>query len=102
MTRPTNQQMKELAILEVDIDDFIVLSGERIQTESDPTFYPFTHAVTLRLCPRDAARIGQEIITVSEVSLLIDCDLPKATQLPRPAAQLTLDGKSQQTQPTLF
>lgn len=110
--------MKERIILETDFDDFIVVSGERVETESDPTFYPFTHAVTFRLCPRDAARIGEEIITVCESDILVDCELPKATDLPavettltneptnepkKPAVQLTIFGDTVETeQPTLF
>ena len=75
--------MKELIILEgIDrkgFDDFMVVSGERIETQTDPNFYPFTHAVTLRLCREDTARLGQEIITVAESAILQDCQLPKAT-----------------------
>ena len=100
--------MKELIILEVEVDEFICVSGERIETATDPNFYPFGHAVTLRLCPEDAARIGQEIITVSEAEILIDCEIPKATELPKDTAetqtktgQLTFFGNTQ-PQPTLF
>ena len=101
--------MKELIILEIDVDDFIVVSGERIETETDPNFYPFGHAVTLRLCSEDAARIGQEIITVSEAEILQDCQLPpEATELPKDTAetqtktgQLTFFGDTE-AQPTLF
>ena len=96
--------MKELIILERDIDDFIVVSGERIETETDPNSYPFEHAVTFRLCVSDAARIGQEIITVSEISILQDCELPKATELPvamSKTGQLTLFSDTD-PQPTLF
>ena len=77
-----NFTMTELILLEVALDDFIVVSGERIETETDTRIYPFTHAVTFRLSPHAAARLGQDIITVSEASILIDCELPKATQLP--------------------
>lgn len=75
--------MKELIILEgIDsqgFDEFMVVSGERIETETDPNFYPFTHAVTFRLCHRDAVRVGQKMITVAETAILVDCQLPKAT-----------------------
>ncbi|MDE0423539.1 MAG: hypothetical protein OXN25_01585 [Candidatus Poribacteria bacterium] len=109
--------MKELIVLEVDVDEFIVVSGERIETETDPNFYPFGHAVTLRLCSEDAARIGEEIITVSEAEILQDCELPKATELPAEVSdprdratpaetqtktgQLTFFGDTE-AQPTLF
>ncbi len=122
-TRPVFT-MKELIILEIDVDDFICVSGERIETETDPNFYPFGHAVTFRLSPSDAARIGgQEIITVSEAEILQDCELPKATaetshhddsdqttsaELPQDTArtmsrtgQLTFFGDTE-AQPTLF
>ena len=53
----------------------------------------------------DAARIGQEIITVSEASILQDCELPKAAELPPVAmsktGQLTLFSDTD-PQPTLF
>ena len=104
--------MKERIILEIGVDEFICVSGERIETQTDPNFYPFGHAVTLRLCPEDAARIGQEIITVSEAEILIDCELPKATELPKDTpkdtartmnktGQLTFFGDTE-AQPTLF
>lgn len=100
--------MKELIILEVDVDEFICVSGERIETETDPNFYPFGHAVTLRLCPEDTERLGQEIITVSEAEILQDCELPKATELPEDTArtmtktgQLTFFGDTE-AQPALF
>ena len=103
--------MKELIILEVDVDDFICVSGERIETQTDPNFYPFGHAVTFRLSSSDAARIGgQDIITVPETALLQDCELPKATELPREAetavtqtktGQLTFFGDTER-QPALF
>ena len=97
--------MKELIILEVEVDEFICVSGERIETQTDPNFYPFGHAVTIRLCPEDAARIGQEIITVSEAEILQDCDLPKATEdtagTQTKTGQLTFFGDTQ-PQPTLF
>ena len=99
--------MKERILLEIEVDDFICVSGERIETATDPNFYPFGHAVTFRLCSRDAARIGgQEIITVSAAEILQDCELPKATELP-PAetqtktGQLTFFGDTA-AQPTLF
>ena len=110
--------MKELIILEGigmhGRDEFMVISGERIETETDPNFYPFTHAVTFRLSRKDAVRVGQEIITVSETAILTDSDLPKATQLPAetaietevtrlPIKQLTLFGDTEETeQATLF
>lgn len=100
--------MKELIILEIDVDEFICVSGERIETQTDPNFYPFGHAVTLRLCSEDAARIGQEIITVSEAEILQDCQLPEATELPEDTAetqtktgQLTFFADTE-AQPTLF
>jgi len=101
--------MKELIILEVDVDEFICVSGERIETETDPNFYPFGHAVTIRLCSEDAARIGEEIITVSEAEILQDCQLPEAaTELPAApvetqtkTGQLTFFGDTE-AQPTLF
>ena len=104
----------ELIILEgigdKGFDEFIVVSGERIETETDSNFYPFGHAVTFRLCANDAARIGQEIITVAESEILQDCDLPKATELPaaetavtkRPTKQLTLFGDTEPEQTALF
>lgn len=64
-------------------DEFMCLSGERIETETDTSIYPFEHAVTLRLSPDSAARVGQEVITVSEAELLQDCEIPKATELPK-------------------
>lgn len=109
--------MSELIILEgIDhkgYDEFIVVSGERIETQADPNFYPFTHAVTFRLCHRDAVRIGQKTITVSESAILTDCELPKATELPAvevethtpklPTKQLTLWGNDDTgEQATLF
>ena len=104
MTRPVFT-MKELILLEVGVDEFICVSGERIETETDPNFYPFGHAVTFRLCPEDAARIGEEIITVSEAEILIDCQLPKAMELPAgtqtKTGQLTFFGDTE-AQPTLF
>ena len=94
------------------------LSGERIDTaETDSSVYPFGHGVTLKLSPDSAARIGQEIITVSESELLQDCELPKATELPAvetqpepepaittgtPNKQLTLFGDDTPDQLTLF
>lgn len=108
-------------------DTFMCLSGERIDTETDTHIYPFEHAVTLRLSAHSAARIGQEIITVSEAALLQDCELPKATseasneshyrgttseELPaverhtatkgKPPKQLTLFGTHTAAQLTLF
>lgn len=117
MTRP-DFTMEELIILEGigrnGRDEFIVVSGERIETQADPNFYPFTHAVTFRLCHRDAGRIGQEAITVAETAILTDCD-PKATELPaveaaavethtpkQPTKQLTLFGDTEAEQATLF
>ena len=107
--------MEELIILEgIDrkgYDDFMVVSGERIETQTDPNFYPFTHAVTFRLRHRDAVRVGQKIITVSESAILTDCDLPKATAEAETAAaeikklpikQLTLFGDTESEQATLF
>ena len=110
--------MKALILLEIGVDEFICVSGERIETATDPNFYPFGHAVTFRLSPNDAARIGgEEIITVSEEAILQDCELPKATELPAevsdprdrstPAGtqtktgQLTFFGDTE-AQPTLF
>ena len=96
--------MKELIILEVEVDEFICVSGERIETETDPNFYPFGHAVTIRLCPEDAARIGEEIITVSEAEILQDCELPKAkdtAETQTKTGQLTFFGDTE-AQPTLF
>lgn len=92
-------------------EDVICVSGERIPTETDPNFYPFEHAVTLRLCPHDAERLGEETITVSEASILQNCELPKATELPAedttptklPPKQLTLFGNNNtEEQATLF
>ena len=92
-------------------EDVMCVSGERIPTETDPNFYPFEHAVTLRLCPRDAARLGEETITVSEAAILQNCELPKATELPAvethtpklPTKQLTLLGNEDtEEQATLF
>ena len=107
--------MSELIILEGigmhGRDEFMVVSGERIETQADPNFYPFGHAVTFRLCHRDAVRVGQEIITVAESAILQDCELPKATELPavethtpkQPTKQLTLFGNEDtEEQPTLF
>jgi len=110
--------MKELIILEgIDskgFDEFMVVSGERIETQTDPNFYPFTHAVTFRLCHRDAVRVGQKIITVAETAILEDCELPKATEATElPAVetqtavthateQLTLFGDTAAKQLTLF
>ena len=98
--------MKELIILEIDVDEFICVSGERIETETDPNFYPFGHAVTFRLCPEDAARIGEEILTVSEAEILQDCQLPKATELPvetqTKTGQLTFFGDTEARFPRLF
>lgn len=103
--------MKERIILEVGVDEFICVSGERIETQSDPNFYPFGHAVTLRLTPESAARIGQEIITVAETEILQDCELPKATEQPAETqteartqtktGQLTFFGDTE-AQPALF
>lgn len=121
MTRPDFIR-NEWILLETECDECIVVSGERVETETDPIFYPFTHAVTFRLCPQDAARLGQEVITVPETAILVDCQLPKATELPdtetavtnqptnqptnevrNPAAQLTLFGGTVETeQPPLF
>ena len=92
--------MKELIILEGigmhGRDELMVVSGERIETQADPNFYPFTHAVTFRLCHSDAVRVGQKIITISETAILEDSQLPKATQLPAvetsTTTQLTLFG----------
>lgn len=98
--------MKERILLEIEVDEFICVSGERIETATDPNFYPFGHAVTFRLSPSDAARLGQEILTVSASEILQDCELPKATELP-PAetqtktGQLTFFGDTE-AQPTLF
>ena len=97
--------MKELILLEIDVDEFICVSGERIETQTDPIFYPFGHAVTIRLCPEDTQRLGQEIITVSEAEILQDCDLPKATEdtarTQTKTGQLTFFGDTE-AQPTLF
>lgn len=94
--------MTGLILLEVALDDFIVVSGERIKTETDTRLYPFTHAVTFRLSPHAAARLGQDIITVSEASILIDCELPKATQLPAVERDTATKGKPLRCPLTLF
>ena len=107
--------MKELIILEgIDhkgFDEFMVVCGERIETQADPNFYPFGHAVTFRLCHRDAVRVGQKIITVAETAILVDCELPKATEVPavetqtavtHATEQLTLFGDTAAKQLTLF
>ena len=105
--------MKELIILEGigmhGRDEFMVVSGERIETQADPNFYPFGHAVTFRLSPEDAGRVGQKVITVSETAILQDCELPKATELPAVETavtggteQLTLFGDTETKQLTLF
>ncbi|MCY3739963.1 MAG: hypothetical protein OXH00_02975 [Candidatus Poribacteria bacterium] len=107
--------MDELIILEGigrnGRDEFMVVSGERIETQADPNFYPFGHAVTFRLCQRDAGRIGQETITVAETAILTDCDLPsEAPELPavethtpkQLTKQLTLFGDTEAEQTTLF
>ena len=91
------------------------LSGERIPTETtDTSIYPFGHAVTLKLSPHSAARVGQEIITISEAEILSDCELPtetEATALPAvetqpatngPNKQLTLFGDEAPDQLTIF
>ena len=92
------------------------LSGERIETEAtDTSIYPFGHGVTLRLSPDSAARVGQEVITVSEAELLQNCEIPKATDLPAvetqpepatnenlPNKQLTLFGDEAPDQLTIF
>ena len=98
-------------MLEIGVDEFVCVSGERIETETDPSVYPFGHGVTFRLTPQDAARIGQEVITVAESEILQNCELPKATD-PPPAVrtqtqtqtktgQLTFFGDTE-PQPTLF
>ena len=70
----------EYVIIQTGEDDFMCLSGERIDTtETDAGVYPFGHAVTLRLSPDSAARIGQDTITISESEILQDCEIPKAT-----------------------
>ena len=85
-------------------DTFMCLSGERIETETDTSIYPFEHAVTLRLSPDSAARIGQDTITVSEAEILQNCELPKATetQATAPPKQLALFGDETPDQLTLF
>lgn len=92
-------------MLEISEGDFMCLSGEHIETESDPSVYPYGHAVTLRLSPHSAERIGQDTITVPESAILQNCELPKATDLPKdtqapqlPTAELPTVG----TQTTLF
>ena len=70
---------RELVIIQTGTDDFMCLSGERIDTETDAGVYPFGHAVTLRLSPDSAARVGQDTITISESEILQDCEIPKAT-----------------------
>ena len=72
-------------------DEFMCLSGERIDTETDTSIYPFEHAVTLRLSPDSAARVGQEIITVSEAEILQDAAIPMATELPPAETQQDAD-----------
>ena len=101
----------EYIILEVGDDDFIVVSGERIEKETDTSVYPFVYGVTFRLTPADAARIGgQDIITVAESEILQNCERPKATDPPRGSVrtqtqtktgQLTFFGDTE-PQPTLF
>ncbi|MCG9132743.1 hypothetical protein J5I95_13780 [Candidatus Poribacteria bacterium] len=82
-------------------DTFMCLSGERIETETDTSVYPFQHAVTLKLSADSAARIGQDTITVSESEILQNCELPKATDLPAETQQATPKGVSPK-QLTLF
>ena len=67
----------EYIIIQTGRDDFMCLSGERIETDSS-----VEHAVTLRLSRHSAARIGQATITVSESEILKKCEFPKATELP--------------------
>ena len=116
-------EMEYVIIQGVDnngMDTFMCLSGERIETETtDTSIYPFEHAVTLRLSPDSAARVGQEVITVSEAELLQNCEIPKATELPAetqdeartqsepnngglPNKQLTLFGDEAPDQLTIF
>ena len=98
-------------------DEFMCLSGERIETEqTDTSIYPFGHGVTLRLSPDSAARVGQEVITVSESEILQNCAIPMATELPTeaeaqpetatdenlPNKQLTLFGDEAPDQLSLF
>ena len=86
-------------------DTFMCLSGERIDTETDTSIYPFEHAVTLKLSPDSAARIGQEVITVSESEILQDCEIPMATEPATkglPNKQLTLFGDDAPDQLSLF
>lgn len=99
--RETNELILLEGIGDKGFDEFIVVSGERIETQADPNFYPFTHAVTFRLCPEDAARIGQEVITVAESAILQDCELPKDCDLPK-AAELPPVAMSKTGQLTLF
>lgn len=99
MTRPDITM--DYIMLEISEGDFMCLSGERIETEGDPSVYPFGHAVTFRLSPQSAERIGQDTITVPESAILQNCELPKATDLPTadlPTADLPTVG----TQTTLF
>ena len=92
------------------MDTFMCLSGERIETETtDTSVYPFGHGVTLRLSPDSAARVGQEIITVSETEILQDCAIPMATELPTETetqdaerTQSEADGNLPNKQLTLF
>lgn len=105
MTRP-DFTMNELIVLETEVNGFMVVSGERVATATDPNCYPFEHAVTFRLCPRDAERLGQDTITVAESAILQDCELPKATELPAvedTAEVITaVTEKTETQQPTLF
>ena len=94
-------------MLEIGEGDFICLSGERIETESDPSVYPHGHAVTFRLSAHSAERIGQDTITVPESAILQNCELPKATdlptaELPTVGTQTTLFGSDDEMQLSLF
>lgn len=89
-------------MLEISDGDFMCLSGERIETETDP----IGHA-TFRLSPHSAERIGQETITVPQTAILQNCELPKATdlptaELPTVGTQTTLFGSDDEMQLSLF
>lgn len=88
-------------MLEIDEGDFMCLSGERIETETDPII---GHA-TFRLSPHSAERIGQDTITVPQTAILQNAELPKATDLPTlptVGTQTTLFGSDDEMQLSLF
>ena len=102
-TRPYSQM--EDIILEVGDDEFIVVTGERIETDNDTSVYPFIYGVTFKLTPESAARIGQDILQVTEVDILADCETMDTEPEPEPAmrstGQLEFFGDTQ-PQATLF